>query len=497
MSGQYQNRLSGFITYLLFCMFTGLFLGLFTWNAHQRAWELAESRLEFSSALIAEWIDSAFLASDYLLRDMASQIEPDQLRYPHPDPTAHAELSARLDQRRKTFPYAFLFGAFDRNCIVTHGNAVLGFDASDREYCQQLRDEPYRDSVVTHGYRSNVGPVNVTHARALRGSDGEFLGLVAIALDTEFFGQWLSRMGTGQVDSLAIVDYQQMLLARYPPIPSAVGRVGNEALVADFIDSADTSRVVSVISPLDQQRRLYAARKIDGLPFGIVVGIDQASWMSDWSSLAWLASLGLLVSWLVGFIALRNYQSLVQSRARMRELAQTDFLTGIPNRAYFTALAERELARAKRTDTPVSLVLFDIDRFKAINDAHGHAVGDRAIQAFAAACQSATRAEDPIGRWGGDEFVVLINENLEDARRLADRLRDALDASSFVTERGETITLAASFGLASTDPESQKTLDELIREADLAMFRAKRSGRNRIRRFVGEHDPAAAAKEGL
>ncbi|MEA1053677.1 hypothetical protein U5801_28290, partial [Lamprobacter modestohalophilus] len=264
---------------------------------------------------------------------------PDDLRYPHPDPLAHADLSQRLEQRHKTFPHAILYGAFDRQCVVTHGNATLGYNAGEREYCQRLRADPELDSLVTRGYRANTGPVNVTHARALRAEDGTFLGLVAIALDLDFFTQWLARMGTGRLDSLAIVDDQHMLLARYPPLPQAIGQLVDNPNLSDFLASDERFRVATVRSPLDQKNRYFGSLKIEGTPYTIILGIDRANWLADWYRLAWLAVLGWTLIMALGFIALRNYLRLLEGRSELQQQARTDPLTGIANRFYFTALA--------------------------------------------------------------------------------------------------------------------------------------------------------------
>lgn len=476
------------MAYALLLGLSSLFVGIFLWNAHQRAWEIAESRLEFSSALIAEWISSAFVASDYLLRDMAAQIDPEELLYPHPDAKAQAELSERLDQRRRTFPHAVLFGAFDRNCIVTHGNAILGFDASDREYCLRLRLNPELSSVVTHGYRANVGPVNVTHARALRSEDGEFLGLVAIALDTELFSDWLTSMGTGQVDTLAIVDLQQMLLARHPPLPAAVGQKTDNPDIVDFIRSDQMFRVVVIPSPLDQKVRYFGARKIEGLPFGIVVGMERSSWLSEWQQLLVLGLSAWLLVAILGWLALRSHLRLMDGRLELQRQARSDPLTEIPNRAYFTDQAEKQLARARRTGDWVSLLLLDVDRFKAINDAHGHLVGDRALKAFAATCEEVTRTEDIVGRWGGDEFAVLIAQDRKAAVGMADRLQTSIRNTRIASDAGQPVSLDTSIGIASMQLPETLDLDELTRRADWAMLDAKRSGRGCIRVF-GEHVP--------
>ncbi|MBK5939965.1 sensor domain-containing diguanylate cyclase [Halochromatium roseum] len=455
-------------------------MGLYLWTSYQRTLELQESRLAFSSELIAEWIRGAFVASDYLLRDMAGQIDPDDLRYPHPDPQAHADLSQRLAQRYKTFPHAILYGVFDRACVVTHGNARLGYDASEREYCQRLQADPELDSLVTRGYRANIGPVNVTHARALRAEDGRFLGLVAIALDLEFFSQWLARLGTGRLDSLAIVDDQYMLLARYPPLPQAIGQLVDSPDLIDFLSSDERFRVASVRSPLDQKTRYFGSLKIEGTPYTIILGIDCANWLADWYRLAWLAVLGWTLIMALGFIALRNYLRLLKGRSALQQQARTDPLTGIANRFHFTTLAEREIARARRTQGWIALLLLDVDRFKTINDVHGHLVGDRALQVFAACCSRVTRAEDVVGRWGGDEFVVLISQDQPAALGLAERLLQEIRASKILNDQGKPVSLNASIGVACLRADHPVDLDALLHQADLAMLEVKRSGRGRI-----------------
>ena len=476
-----QRRRSGVATYALLLGLSSLLLGLFLWTSYQRTLELQESRLAFSSELIAEWVRGAFVASDYLLRDMAAQIDPDELRYPHPDPVAHADLSQRLEQRYKTFPHAFIYGAFDRQCVVTHGNARLGFDASEREYCQRLQADPELDSLVTRGFRANIGPVNVTHARALRDEDGRFLGLVAIALDLEFFSQWLARLGTGRLDSLAIEDDQQMLLARYPPVPQAIGQLFDDPNMNDFFASDERFRVLpSARSPVDQRHRYWGIRKVEGTPYTIILGIDRANWLADWYRLAWLAALGWILIMVLGFIALRNYLRLLEGRNALHQQARTDPLTGIANRSYFAALAEREIARAQRTQGWIALLMVDVDRFKTINDTHGHHVGDRALKTFAACCSRVTRAEDVVGRWGGDEFVVLIGQDRTAALGLAERLLEEIRAAKILNDQGEPLSLNASIGLACSRADHPLDLDALLHQADLAMLDVKRTGRGRI-----------------
>lgn len=463
----------GVLAYLLFLLLSLSLLIVFLSSSHQRAWALAESRLAFSSSLIAEWITSSFVASDYLLRDMAAQIDPSELRYPHPDPDAQVELNERLEQRRQTFANAFLHGAFDRNCIVTHGNAVLGFDASHREYCTALKNNPSLNSIVTHGYHTNVGPVNVTQARALRSESGEFLGLVAIALDTHFFSQWLLKMGTGQVDTLAIVDFNQMLLARFPYLSAGIGQSVNSDAVRDFVTSKDRFRVVSMPSPLDGKPRYFGARKVAGLPFVIVVGIEKQSWLFDWNRLLAVGLSAWFLIVVLSFLALRNYLTLLDGRELLQRQAYTDPLTGVYNRHYFAENAEAVLETAQKQQGWFSLLVIDIDRFKQLNDVYGHLVGDKALQVFARCCQEQTHDDDLLIRSGGDEFMILTRQDFEGASELAHRIEVAVRTTELQDDQGAAILLSASIGVATKAPNETMSLTQMIHQADAAMYANK------------------------
>jgi diguanylate cyclase (GGDEF)-like protein len=163
-----------------------------------------------------------------------------------------------------------------------------------------------------------------------------------------------------------------------------------------------------------------------------------------------------------------------RQRERLREQARTDSLTGILNRrAYFERLSV-ELARAKRTDALVSVVLLDIDHFKPVNDEHGHAEGDRVLQAIAAKLQATVRTDETVARYGGEEFALIaFGSGGAQAVELAERARAAVGE---VAVSGHPIT--ASAGVA-TWPADGENADRLLEAADAALYAAKRAGRNR------------------
>lgn len=169
----------------------------------------------------------------------------------------------------------------------------------------------------------------------------------------------------------------------------------------------------------------------------------------------------------------------IKTRTQMQEelqrLATTDALTGLRNRRAFDAFAAHEIKRAERNGEALSLILFDIDHFKQINDNFGHHIGDDVLVRIAQLINGRIRASEILARWGGEEFIILLPQtDIENAVHLAGELRRLMETHSF-PELG---TVTASFGV--TQLARGDTLDRLLRRADSALYRAKAHGRNRV-----------------
>ncbi len=170
-----------------------------------------------------------------------------------------------------------------------------------------------------------------------------------------------------------------------------------------------------------------------------------------------------------------------RSEAASKVAAQVDPLTGIANRAAFFESAERVLERCRRADAPVSVLMFDLDRFKVVNDTHGHAVGDAVIRKFCEVGAKALRPNDVFGRLGGEEFaVVLPGSSIEAAYVRADRIRSSF-AESCSSLGGRRVNATVSCGV-SMSATGEEPLSALLEFSDIALYRAKSEGRNRVRR---------------
>ncbi|KAB2925575.1 MAG: diguanylate cyclase [Dechloromonas sp.] len=190
--------------------------------------------------------------------------------------------------------------------------------------------------------------------------------------------------------------------------------------------------------------------------------------------------------------ALRESNQQLQARldeigrlqAALQEQAVRDGLTALYNRRYLDEMLEREVSRAKREAGPLSLVMLDIDHFKRVNDTYGHQAGDEVLRVLAATLMADIRAEDMACRYGGEEFLILLpNMPLSSAEMRAEVWRQAVESLSVV--HGEcTIRFTISLGVAAF-PEHGKTPDELTRSVDLALYRAKMAGRNRVVVYTG------------
>ncbi len=171
--------------------------------------------------------------------------------------------------------------------------------------------------------------------------------------------------------------------------------------------------------------------------------------------------------------------------AHLYTMAMVDGLTGLFVRRYFDARVEEEIERARRYAQPFSVVMIDIDDFKTLNDTHGHLVGDRVLREVSAAVRGELRGVDTAARYGGEELVIILpRTELVAALALAERIRARIADRRFaVGPEGPVLSVTASFGIAAYPESGRGTAEDLVRRADRALYRAKRTGKNRVELF--------------
>lgn len=213
----------------------------------------------------------------------------------------------------------------------------------------------------------------------------------------------------------------------------------------------------------------------------VMVGATTRGFTSEFPVyLAITVAIPLLVATPAGLVITRLLHEVEAARAQAVDLASRDPLTGLLNRRRFTELAQRELDLARRSGVPLSVALLDVDDFKRVNDQHGHAVGDAALQAVARAFSQALRSTDLAARWGGEEFaLVLPATDQAHAAEVLQRALAAIRSLHVPGAGGQDVCCTASAGVAQS-VEHNTRFEDIVARADVAMYRAKAAGKDRV-----------------
>ena len=180
-------------------------------------------------------------------------------------------------------------------------------------------------------------------------------------------------------------------------------------------------------------------------------------------------------------LALEDNLTLVNNQ--LEKLAMVDSLTGLLNRRAIYKFARGELERARRVSEPISVIFLDVDKFKEVNDEHGHLTGDEALKLIAQVIKKRSRAYDGLGRWAGDEFlIVLPGADAVDAQNAAERIIEGIANTKLALPKGGILSLSASAGVATQAKMTGAIalLDDIIQGADEALYRAKKAGGNQV-----------------
>lgn len=274
------------------------------------------------------------------------------------------------------------------------------------------------------------------------------------------------------------------LLARAPEDRSVLGQsIAGEPLFREHLRQRPEGLVLLDKADDGETREFVSYASMRDFPLLILVSEEHDQALSSWlRQTFWMVLLALGTTIPLGVVAyrsLRLLQALANRSAELQQLATTDQLTGVSSRQHFLQALEEELGLARQGRLSLTVLIFEIDFFKRINDGYGHTVGDKVLTSFAVAANSCLRERDLLGRFGGGEFSMLLPDTaVEEALQVAEQVRSEIARIAIVTENG-TVQFTASVGVsaASTDDNS---LDDLLRRATKALHEASAGGHDRV-----------------
>jgi diguanylate cyclase (GGDEF)-like protein len=441
--------------------------------SHEKS--LTINRTSTTGLLISEWIKSAFISSDYILQDIIYTVPNSELEYPSKKLDSYSKIMKYIEDKRKTLPNANGVGLSDKNCIMTHTPAIVGFDAIDREWCSIPKNNPKIQTYISNMFESNIDELMVAQVRKFPGET--FTGLAGFGVNLDFFSKWLKKVKTTPHGMIAIVDSKMNLLARQPALENMLGKKIDNSIIKDFIASNMTQSWYSgkdII--LDKENSIYSLRKVDNSPFVVVVVESNEDWQESWRKQVVVSILILITLWIMAWKILQHYIQTLENEKKLELMSLTDQLTGLYNRHKLHQVFTSEINRSNRFEEIFGIILLDLDLFKNVNDTYGHDVGDLVLKEISNILKDNIRVSDTLGRWGGEEFLIILPQiDLEGAVVLAQKLRKEIENHQFSIVG----KMTASFGLAYYRKGDDE--NSIVKRADEALYKAKEMGRNIVK----------------
>lgn len=325
---------------------------------------------------------------------------------------------------------------------------------------------------------------NISFSRRISAPDGTFIGVAMGQMKLDYFKGLFRGLDVGANGNINLISTDGFLLMQYPVTSQAFVGV-NFSHTPNFIRFlSERYGSFTAMSGLYHEQRLYNFSQVDNLPMVVVVALSTQNIFSNWRHTTLLigAATLLLCSgllWLT-WLLVRELRLRQHAERELAGLASTDALTGLANRRTLDTTLELDWRRSQRSGKPLSVIMIDIDHFKAFNDTYGHQIGDEALRRVAQVIKEhVRRPTDLAARYGGEEFAVVLNEaDATNARLLAENIRQAVEDMEPVTAGNKALTI--SLGTCTRYAKACDSPLAIINTADKAMYQAKKSGRNRV-----------------
>jgi diguanylate cyclase (GGDEF)-like protein len=496
-----------------FFLLTAFLIGTLAWKIFS-SYEDEKRTVRLQTRNFAQAMSAHVLASihfiDLSLLGSASTIETISKDYPiSPKAIKQSLLTGHMSDDDL---WIIFIDAQGRGVVASNNFPVTGISYADRPYFSaHVQNESlglYVDGPITgKATKRRVFALS----RRVTSSRGKFLGVVAAVVDPGSFAKVFKNALFDPSLNITLSHTGGKVIARVPRFEESFAlNIKKSPLFENFAIAPSGS--YEARSVIDGENRIYSYNTIENLPLVLSVGMSSKSMTAGLVNEFFVAAAGLTVIVLVvlfsGKYSLRSLRRVVESEEKHRRsnealqaankaleiaqesltrLAKVDTLTGLPNRnALYDRLAHA-FASTLRNGTRIGCLYIDIDHFKKINDTLGHAGGDELLKQFSARLQACLRQTDTVARLAGDEFIVVIEDSDQpDAARLvACKIIEAMHSPFLIEGTGCPVTASIGIAIANNQTDDQ---DSLLRKADLALYCAKRDGKNRYRLYDAQSD---------
>jgi diguanylate cyclase (GGDEF)-like protein len=380
--------------------------------------------------------------------------------------------------------------------------SVIGQSRADREWYNIVKRswKPHISGVYIRGAEpkmpvvSVIVPIKTLTSSATAGhstarGEQKVIGILQFQIKLDIFNDWINNLDIGPGSIIYIVDQYGRLV--YHPryikerIPTDFSSVGIVAKVLRGIGGSEVN-----YNPVEKEERLAAYEPVFSYGWGVVItqptGLAfieknkrlKNALITHFMIVSLAGAMALLILYSI-VIHKRVEEALRESEERYRELSIVDALTQLYNSRYFYNQLRMEIDRADRYEQPLTLLLLDIDNFKAFNDTYGHVEGDQVLSLFGQVVKRCLRKTDSAYRYGGEEFTIILPmTKREDGVVTAERIRAEFKKENFSPVAGEDVHMTVSIGIAQYKP--QEDVEAFIRRVDRLMYQAKKNGKDRV-----------------
>ena len=229
-----------------------------------------DNRLRTSSYILSEWISDSFKSSEYILNNVVNQIPLAEIKYPPDNIVPYLEYTSKLNEIRKTLPYAVFSGIIDSNGILSHSSSVDGFDYSNQGFYLKMKNHPETESVISNSFKSPEGYLYIAHGLNFEKQSDSFHAMAVIAIELGFFSAWIDKLEYEGSGTISIIDENGIVLARNNDDKTAIGKKFSSFSVDAELDPEISYQLLSIKS-MQSGKKIYAVKQIINHPFYIII----------------------------------------------------------------------------------------------------------------------------------------------------------------------------------------------------------------------------------